>query len=153
VPLQKPVPLTAEVVKLLLEAADQGRVVVLTAGMLGSQPSTEAPLVATCRLKFDLTRGEARALVQLLNNTYASWEELHAAITDDNNPRTQVKGVSVIIHHLRKKLVPHGIKITVIRKLGYSIDKATRDEVCKQLAEYGGDNASVIAPRSEEAHG
>lgn len=141
------VPSTAEVVAFLREAADQGRIVVLPAAR---SVSPESALVATCRLVFDLTRIEARALLQLLGQPHAAREELHAAIIGNGIATTQIKLVDVVVCRLRKKLVPHGIKINTIRGFGFSIEAATRDRIRKLLSEHGGD--AVTTP-SEEAHG
>ena len=120
-------PTTVEVIQ---RAFDQGQLLIF--------PATQrAPLVAICCEAFKLTRAEGRVLVQLLSYTHASRRELHVAMANDDNPATCAKLVDVIIHRLRKKLVPHSIEICSLRGFGFSIAENTRNRVRKLLAEHG----------------
>jgi hypothetical protein len=88
----------------------------------------------------------------LLKHDHVSKEDLHAAIANKDNPTTKIRVVDVVIHKLRKKLVPYGIEITNLHSFGFNISESARDKIRKILAGYGGDIVLAATSRGEEAH-
>src|SRR5262245_5834589 len=109
-------PATDDVIALLKQAVEQGRIVVLPtmpdqrsiAHALAYPP--EPPIVVACCMTFGLRRAEARALIRLMESEFVSREELHAVISRS----AKSKIVDVIVCHLRKKVAGHGITIETI---------------------------------------
>jgi hypothetical protein len=132
---------------LLQEAIDRGQVVVVRSA--ASPPrNTESPLVMTCSFRFGLTHAESRALVTLMQHEHVSRQALHAAISSDSSPVSQIKLVDVVVCHLRKKLAAHGIAVTTLRGQGYTLDRAARDRI-KQIAGYNTEGVAT-APKTDQ---
>lgn len=108
--------------------------------------NTEASLVATLCLIFKLTPAEGRALVKLLKYDHTTKAEIHAAIADDDNPPTGARIVSVVIYQIRRKLARHNVQISTIWRLGFRLDKNSRDIIRKLVAEYGEDVVAAATP-------
>jgi hypothetical protein len=116
-------------VEQIRQALDRGQAVVI-APPGGTTPgrAANASLAMTLCKTFGLSRSEARMLAHLLNNDYGSDEELCAAAFI-------AKGsLRVVMVLLRRKMRPHGIEITVTYKVGYSIDRKSRDRIFELLA-------------------
>jgi DNA-binding response OmpR family regulator len=111
---------------------------------------TESSLIAVCCQAFGLSLAESRIFVALLKHDHVSKAGLHAALFPDGDPVTNIKGVGVTIHTLRKKLARFGIEIINIYGLGYRLAEGARDRTCKQLAEYGQDIVSAVTPPAEQ---
>ena len=83
----------------------------------------------------------------LLKYDHATKAALHAALFPNGDPVTNIQGVGVTVHFLRKKLARYGIDVINIYGLGYRLAEGARDRTRKLLADYGED---IIArsPRS-----
>ena len=64
---------------------------------------------------------------------------------------TNIQGVGVTIHTLRKKLASHGIDIINIYGLGYRLAEGARDRTRKLLADYGQDIMDAVTPLADQA--
>lgn len=133
-------------VKLLQEAVNQGQVVLVPAPdrPLSQRPAPttpplrdrdEASLIAAFCLLFKLRRTESLLLVKLATCDYSTKEELRAAASQDGQAIT-AGSMNVFISSLRKKLTPHGIKLTTVSGLGYGLDQKARDKIRRLLAKY-----------------
>jgi DNA-binding response OmpR family regulator len=132
---------------LLQEALDRGQLVVIRS--VASPPrNTESPLVMTCSLRFGLTHAESRALVTLMQHEHVSKQALHAAISSDGSPVSQIKLVDVVVCHLRKKLKPHDITIGTLRGQGYTLDREARAKI-KQITGYNTEGVTT-APKTDQ---
>ena len=107
---------------------------------------TESSLIAVCCQAFKLTLNESRIFVTLLKFDHATKAELQAALSPNGDPVTNIQGVGVTTHTLRKKLASHNIDIISIYGLGYRLAEGARDRTRKILAEYGQDIISAVTP-------
>ena len=142
-------PPASDVAEVIREALSCGHTVIIPRppGQPHSPPSESgASFAMTCRVLFKLAPAESRAFAALLAKNQVSRGELHQAITQDDAPLTDQKGIDVLVHKMRKKLARHNIAVTAIWELGFTIDKATRDRVHKILAEHGVDIAGAATP-------
>jgi len=87
-------------------------------------------LIEAARARFNLTPGEARILVALTKRDRVSKEDLCAAL---GNPLTKRKVVDVLVCKLRKKLIPYGVQIGTIYRMGHQL--IDRDKVRTLLVE------------------
>jgi hypothetical protein len=85
--------------------------------------------------------------VKLLQHSPVGKTELHVAVSRDGNPTTKIEVIGVVVHKLRKKLIPHGVEIICLHGFGYALSEDTRDRVRKIIGE---DIISTAAPRGEE---
>jgi len=135
--------------KLLQEAVDAGHVVFVHTPKLPPTPPIvppderdEATLAAALGLVFKLSRSESRMLASLMRHEHRSKEELRAIVSYN---ASTASSVSVIVHHLRKKLNPFTVEISTGYKLGYGLDKSARNKIQKILTEH---NEPIIAARA-----
>jgi hypothetical protein len=127
-----PTPATSDAVELLQRALSQGCNVVLS---LAAPPHVNRtpPLIASCRLRFGLTRAEAVILVQLLERGHVEREPLRAAMARDGSPAVTSKNLSVVASTLRRKMAAHGVVINTLWGAGFTLDEAARARVRKLL--------------------
>jgi len=90
-------------------------------------------------LLFGLRFHEAQILLRLMAHSVCTHDQLHAIA-----PRSAggTSTLSVTLHTMRKKLKVHGIGITNIKKIGFTIDTKTRDKIYKLLAEQDAPDAA-----------
>jgi hypothetical protein len=100
-------------------------------------PTKDVPVVVALRHLLGLTQNEARALARLLEHGHATKEQIHAATSIAGAPMTKLKGVDVLIHKIRRKLILHNIEITTVHGQGFRIDESSRRKVKKLIAGYG----------------
>jgi hypothetical protein len=89
-------------------------------------------LAAVLCLRFGLSPSEGRLLAQLMDHEVAQREELCAA-----SALGTFKSLRVSMSTLRAKLLPHGVTIVNLPKMGYSLDRKSRDTIYAKLAEEG----------------
>jgi len=135
--MQKPAFASAsnEIVELLQEAKNRGHLVILRASP-PSHVDAKAPLLIALNRLFGLTPAEGRALLELLAHGQTSRQALHAAMTPDGAPVSQIKTLDVVVYHMRRKLRPRGIEIITIPRLGYGLADGARGRIHKLLAEH-----------------
>jgi hypothetical protein len=96
---------------------------------------SEASFAATLCLLFKLAPGEGQVLAKLVTHDHCTKDELRT-IAGHNNQVIALKSLTVIVYTLRVKLKPHGIKVTMLYRLGYGLDKKARDKIYKLLTEH-----------------
>jgi hypothetical protein len=152
--MQKIASVADEVVGLLKEAAARGHLVILRTAPAAHVDVRTALLMALNWL-FKLSPTEARALMQLMQHGQVSREALHAAMSPDGIPVSQIKGIDVVVCKMRKKLAPHGIEIETRWGQGFWLADGTRDRIRKILADAGLDPmpaAGVEPDRAADQH-
>jgi len=135
-----------ELAALLKKAAEAGVVVFPT-----SEAPVDSDLIRTCRALFRLTCAESRALAKLLTQPYAGREELCIAVTDEAKAIMKSDVVGVVVHKLRRKLIPYGVEIITLHGLGYCLPKNARAKIRRALIENGEDIIPTTTPHAAGA--
>ncbi len=86
---------------------------------------------------FRATRLEAVILAVLIKRTEVTKKQLHLVIEQsrpsENREPTDPKMVDVMIHHVRRKLRPHGLELKTVWGLGYRLPVPDRDKAIEML--------------------
>lgn len=72
------------------------------------------------------------ALVQMPSGHVATKEHLHTALSDKDEPDTELKIVDVIACKVRKKLLPFGVTFETVWGRGYRLSPDDRRRFCAQ---------------------
>ena len=97
------------------------------------------------RRLFGLQGGESRGLTALVKQGYVTRGEMHAAVSDDDNPTSNIKVVGTIICRLRKKLRPHGIEIYTVGARVSGLPKRIAISCSARCSADPGPGADVVA--------
>jgi hypothetical protein len=117
---------SSELIELLKQAVENGRVVVIPSG------SAPPPPVA---VRFGLTRVETQTLTALMANGAVSREQLHAAAASADRPLAKLTTLNVTVFNLRRKLAPFAIEIINIHGRGFRISDTDRERIRRLIAE------------------
>jgi hypothetical protein len=130
-----------EIAKQIEEALARGQVVLIPTSPVGDRDETS--LVTALCLIFKLRRSGGRVLLKLVMQGSVTKADVFAAVA--HSEHTNMAGaVSVLIWKLRKDLLPHGIEISTLPKLGYALRQGSREKILRRLAEHD----AVIAATS-----
>jgi DNA-binding response OmpR family regulator len=121
-----------EVAELLKEAMSRGHLVVIRASP-PSHVDARTPLLLTLNKLFGLSPAEGRTLLELMQHQHVGRVALHAAMSTEGTPMSKPRTIDVVVCKLRRKLVPHGIEIGTVYRLGYVLDAKSRDRLRELL--------------------
>jgi hypothetical protein len=122
-----------EIAKQIEAALAKGQVVLIPTSPVGDRDETS--LVTALCLLFKLRRSGGRVLLKLVMRGSVSKAEVFAAVA--HSEQTKMAGaVSLLIWRLRKDLLPHGIEISTLSKLGYALRQGSREKILRRLAEH-----------------
>ena len=111
----------------------------------GTILENEDTLRSLCVRLFKATRQQAAVIAIMLKRTELTKAQIHT-ILQENRPTssrdpTDQKMVDVVIFHIRKKLMPHGIAIETVWGTGYLISPKDRENTIKLLEQF---NSSLL---------
>jgi hypothetical protein len=81
----------------------------------------------------ELNRTEAQILARLVVQNPLAKERICALVTRAHQP-IKLCSVGAIVHGLRKKLIPYGIRLDVVRGFGFALCREDRAKVLELLA-------------------
>lgn len=92
-----------------------------------------------CSNVFGMTRLQTAVFVAIIRRPEITKDQVHNAIESTRSPTadpTDQKMIDVVIHQIRKKIIPHDIKLGTKWGQGYSLPHAEREKVIALLGEY-----------------
>jgi chaperonin GroEL (HSP60 family) len=111
----------------------------------GTILENEETVKSLCVRLFKATRQQAAVIAVMLKRIEMTKAQIHT-ILQENRPSssrepTDQKMVDVVIYHIRKKLLPHGLAIETVWGTGYLISPKHREMAIKLLEDF---NSSLL---------
>jgi hypothetical protein len=115
----------------------------------GTILENEEIIKSLCVRLFKATKQQAAVLCTMLRRTELTKDQIHV-ILQENRPSssrnpTTIKMVDVVVHHIRKKIKPHGLVIETVWGTGYLITPKHRAMAIKLLETFSTSLMQAVA--------
>ena len=115
----------------------------------GTILENEEIIKSLCVRLFKATKQQAAVLCTMLRRTELTKDQIHV-ILQENRPSssrdpTTIKMVDVVVHHIRKKIKPHGLVIETVWGTGYLITPKHREMAIKLLETFSTSLMQAVA--------